>query len=127
MTIGEVAVLLAAVSLAAAGQLMLKHGMNEAKAASKQPGGSLLAAAGSSPWVIAGLVVFAGSAVAWLLTLSRVPLSTAYPFNALGFLAILAASVVVLHERVNAWTWVGTAMVVSGLVIVVVTAAGQGS
>ena len=66
-----------------------------------------------------GLVVFGVSAIAWLATLSRVPLSVAYPFNALGYLGILAASVLVLHERANVWTWVGSLLVVSGLIMVV--------
>jgi multidrug transporter EmrE-like cation transporter len=48
-----------------------------------------------------------------------VPLSVAYPFNALGYLGILTASVVVLHERANVWTWAGTLLVMSGLIIVV--------
>lgn len=38
----------------------------------------------------------------------------AYPFNALGYLVILAASVLVLHERANVLTWVGSLLVVSG-------------
>jgi multidrug transporter EmrE-like cation transporter len=43
----------------------------------------------------------------------------AYPFNAVGYLGILAASVVVLGERANVWTVVGSAMVVTGLIVVV--------
>jgi drug/metabolite transporter (DMT)-like permease len=43
----------------------------------------------------------------------------AYPFNALGYLAILAASVLVLHERANLWTVLGSVMVVCGLIVVV--------
>jgi drug/metabolite transporter (DMT)-like permease len=125
MTIGNIGVLLVAVGLAAIGQLVLKHGMTEAQKSSALAGRSLVSAAAFSPWVIGGLVIFAASAVAWLLTLSRVPLSTAYPFNALGYLVILAASSVVLHERTNAWTWMGTTMVVTGLVVVVLTAPGQ--
>jgi drug/metabolite transporter (DMT)-like permease len=65
--------------------------------------------------------VFAVSAVAWLATLSRVPLSIAYPFNALGFLAILTGSAAVLGERTNLWTWLGTSFVVAGLIVVVAT------
>jgi drug/metabolite transporter (DMT)-like permease len=53
--------------------------------------------------------------------LSRVPLSIAYPFNALGYLGILTASILVLHERANLWTWAGSLLVVSGLIIVVLT------
>jgi drug/metabolite transporter (DMT)-like permease len=50
-----------------------------------------------------------------------VPLSVAYPFNALGYLVILTASILILHERANLLTWAGSLLVVSGLVIVVLS------
>jgi drug/metabolite transporter (DMT)-like permease len=121
LTIGNLALLLFAVGSAAAGQVMLKHGMQVATARVADTRGSLAIAAATSPWVLLGLMVFAVSAVAWLATLSRVPLSVAYPFNALGYLGILTASVLVLHERANVWTWAGSLLVVSGLIIVVLT------
>jgi undecaprenyl phosphate-alpha-L-ara4N flippase subunit ArnE len=120
-------VLLLAVALAATGQIMLKHGMTQAAALSKHEGKSLALAAGTNLWVICGLAVFGISAVAWLATLSRVPLNIAYPFNALGYLAILAASVIVLHERANVWTALGSAMVVGGLIVVVTLSPAAGS
>lgn len=119
LTIGNLAILLFAVGAAAVGQVMLKHGMQVATARATDTRGSLAVAAATSPWVLLGLVVFAVSAVAWLTALSRVPLSVAYPFNALGYLGILTASVLVLHERANVWTWVGSLLVVSGLIMVV--------
>jgi multidrug transporter EmrE-like cation transporter len=116
---GSLLVLLLAVGLAACGQVLLKHGMSQAAAAAKRDDGSLAVAAATNLWVLTGLVVFAVSALAWLATLSRVPLNIAYPFNAIGYLAILGASVVVLHEKANAWTVVGSVMVVAGLIVVV--------
>jgi multidrug transporter EmrE-like cation transporter len=113
------ALLLFAVGTAAVGQVMLKHGMQVATARAAHSGGSLVASAATSPWVLLGLVVFGVSAIAWLAALSRVPLSVAYPFNALGYLGILTASVLVLHERANVLTWAGSLLVVSGLIIVV--------
>ena len=121
MTVTSLALLLFSVATAACGQLLLKHGMQVAVARSAATRGSLTMAAATSPWVLLGLVVFAVSATTWLAALARVPLSVAYPFNALGYLAILTVSVVVLHERASIWTWVGTLMVVSGLIIVVLT------
>lgn len=121
MTITSVALLLFSVASAATGQVMLKHGMQIATARAAHSGGSLALRAATSPWVLLGLVVFGISAVAWLAALSRVPLSVAYPFNALGYLVILTASVVVLHERANALTWLGSLLVVSGLLVVVLT------
>jgi drug/metabolite transporter (DMT)-like permease len=125
MTLGNVGILLFAVALAATGQLVLKNGMNLAKTRASDEGRSLVLMAVTSPWIIGGLLIFGVSSVAWLTTLSRVPLSIAYPFNALGYVAILAASSVLLHEKTNVWTWAGTALVVSGLIVVVTTAPGS--
>lgn len=119
MTIENLVLLVFAVAAAATGQVMLKHGMRIASARAASTHGSLAIAAATSPWVLLGLAVFGISAVAWLAVLSRVPLNVAYPFNALGYLVILTASIFVLHERANIWTWAGTLLVVSGLVIVV--------
>jgi multidrug transporter EmrE-like cation transporter len=121
MTIASAGLLLFAVVAAATGQVILKHGMQVASSRAAQSGGSLALRAATSPWVLLGLVVFGISAVAWLAALSRVPLSVAYPFNALGYLVILTASIVILHERANVLTWVGTVLVVSGLLIVVLS------
>lgn len=122
MSLANIGVLLVAIALAATGQLILKTGMNRAKVTSAETGRSMVVSAISSPWILGGLVIFGLSAIAWLVTLSRVPLSVAYPFNALSFVVILVASSVILHERTNVWTWAGTALVVGGLIVVVTTA-----
>jgi multidrug transporter EmrE-like cation transporter len=119
LTISSVALLLFAVATAAIGQVMLKHGMQIATSRAATYGGALAVRAATSPWVLLGLVVFGISAIAWLATLSRVPLSVAYPFNALGYMGILTASIFILHERASMQTWVGTILVVSGLITVV--------
>jgi multidrug transporter EmrE-like cation transporter len=121
LTIASIGLLLFAVATAATGQVMLKHGMQIATARAHDSSGSLALRAATSPWVLLGLVVFGVSAIAWLAALSKVPLSVAYPFNALGYLVILIASILVLHERANVMTWVGSLLVVSGLLIVVLT------
>jgi drug/metabolite transporter (DMT)-like permease len=121
MTAASLTLLLFSVISAATGQVMLKHGMQVATARVSHDGGSLVLRAATSPWVLLGLVVFGVSAIAWLATLSRLPLSVAYPFNALGYLVILSVSVLFLHERANLLTWLGSLMVVSGLLIVVLT------
>lgn len=124
LTIGNVALVVFAVALAAVGQVMLKHGMQVATSRAAQTRGSLVVSAATSPWVLIGLVVFAVSAVVWLSALARVPLNVAYPFNALGYLGILAASVLVLHERANIMTWAGSLLVVAGLIVVVLSRPG---
>jgi drug/metabolite transporter (DMT)-like permease len=100
--------------------------MMRSAASAKERGTSLAVNAMGSGWIWLGLVLFGISALAWLLTLSRVPLNIAYPFNALGYLAILAASVLVLHEKANAWTVLGSVMIVGGLVVVVTMSPSHG-
>lgn len=119
--IANIGLVLFSVVAAAGGQLLLKQGMQAATARAGASGRSLPAAAVTTPWVWLGLAVFGISAVVWLAVLSRVPLSLAYPFNALGYLVILTASILVLHERASLVTWLGTALVVTGLVLVVLS------
>lgn len=121
MTMASIGLLLFAVLSAATGQLLLKHGMQVATARAHATGGSLVIQAATSPLILGGLVVFAISAVAWLATLAKVPLSVAYPFNALSYLIILTASAILLHERTNLLTWAGSVVVVTGLLIVVLS------
>jgi drug/metabolite transporter (DMT)-like permease len=121
MPISSLALLIPAVIAAACGQLMMKYGMQVATTRAHHEGRSLMFAAAASPWVLGGLAVFAVSVMAWLAVLSRVPLSVAYPFNALSYLCILTASIVILHERVSLLTWVGSLLVVSGLLVVVLS------
>jgi len=121
MNITSIGLVLFSVLAAATGQVMLKHGMQIATTRAHDSGGSLVIHAITTPWVLLGLVVFGISAVAWLATLARVPLSVAYPFNAVGYLVILTASIIVLHERATLLTWAGSLLVVSGLIIVVLS------
>ena len=101
--------------MAASAQVILKHGMTLSAASSKEHDTSLAQSALGNGWVWLRLALFGISALPWMLTLSRVPLNIAYPFNALGYLAILAASVLVLHEKptpglcsVRAWWSAGS-------------------
>ncbi|MFD7867405.1 hypothetical protein [Streptomyces sp. NPDC057682] len=122
MTLSSLLLLLFAVFSSAGGQIMLKHGMRSAATAAGRDGTSVALRAATTPWVVIGLVVFAVSALAWMSTLATVPLSLAYPFNALGYLLIVGAGATVLHERTSMWTWGGSLLVVVGLITVM---AGQ--
>jgi drug/metabolite transporter (DMT)-like permease len=67
-------------------------------------------------WV--GLGIFAISAVLWLFALSRASLSFAYPFAALGYVIIVAASILFLDEHVPPLGWAGVACIVVGILLV---------
>jgi drug/metabolite transporter (DMT)-like permease len=116
--------LLFSVGASASAQLLLRHGMRLVAAQGGERGGSTVLRAMTCPWVLLGLGVFGLAALTWMATLARVPLSLAYPFNALGYLVIVGCSAWLLHERISPWTWAGSGLVVLGLIAVV---AGQPS
>ena len=118
MTIG---LILVSVTFAAIAQVTLKMGMNHVTDAN----GGQLALSGESlkqilttllVWV--GLGIFAISAVLWLFALSRASLSFAYPFAALGYVIIVAASILFLDEHVPLLGWAGVACIVVGILLV---------
>ena len=71
-----------------------------------------------SPWVLAGLAVYAVEFVVWFAALSLAPLSLAFPFAALSYCGVVVASRYVLHERVSARRWFGTVAVAAGVALV---------
>jgi multidrug transporter EmrE-like cation transporter len=72
----------------------------------------------TSPVVWGGLMLFGVSAVIWIFALSRVDLSFAYPFAALGYVIIVLASFTVLHESVPPLRWAGVALIIAGILLV---------
>ncbi len=115
-------ILFASIALATGGQLLLKAGMNRVGTIS-----DIAAAGGLVPlvlrvfttWqVILGLAVFGLSAVFWLVTLSRVPLSTAYPAVSLSYVLILAFSVIALGERPSVAVWTGALLIMLGITLI---------
>lgn len=119
-----IGLILISVLLAGAAQITLKIGVNRVTDVN---GGALQLSGASlksllTSWVVwAGLVLFGFSAVVWLFALSRVSLSFAYPFAALGYVLIIAFSILVLHEHVPPLRWLGVACIVVGIVLVAQT------
>lgn len=62
--------------------------------------------------------MFGISAVFWLIVLSHVPLSVAYPVVGLSYVIIVAFSRLVLHEHVPTLRWLGVVVVAMGIAIV---------
>lgn len=112
---------LCSVSLATGGQLLLKAGMSRVGFIGSDrlanPVGLLFQML--KTWQVpVGLVVFFVSAGFWLLVLSRVPLSFAYPFVGLTYILITLFGKFVLHESVPGLRWAGLALIIAGILIV---------
>ncbi|MFN2490204.1 MAG: EamA family transporter [Actinomycetota bacterium] len=113
--------LIVSVGFAVVGQLTLKSAMNRVGRIGQQemsaPGETILRAV-KEPRLWVGLALFGVSALFWLVVLSRVPLSVAYPFVGLSYIAIVASARLFLHEHVPLLRWIGVVVVALGIAIV---------
>lgn len=70
-----------------------------------------------NPLIFFGLALYAVGAFLWIIVLSRVPLSFAYPFTALNFVLVTTGSAVFLREHVPANRIAGVALIVLGVLV----------
>ncbi len=116
-----IGVIVLSVVLAAAAQLTLKYGMTRAGEIKsehiQEPVQTVLRVA-RQPAVWGGLILFGVSAVFWLIVLSRVSLSFAYPFAALTYVLILLFDRFILKSDVSGLRWVGVFLIISGIVFI---------
>jgi multidrug transporter EmrE-like cation transporter len=71
-----------------------------------------------SPLLIAGLMLYGVGALSWIMVLSRLNLSYAYPFLALNFVLIALVSRLVLGETIPLMRWVGILLICSGIIAI---------
>lgn len=113
--------LVTSVSLAVAGQITLKKAMEKVgrigTAEVSAPIETVKKVA-AEPLLWIGLFLFGVSAVFWLVVLSHVPLSVAYPVVGLSYVLIVGLSRFVLHESVPTMRWLGVLVVAIGIGIV---------
>ncbi|MFP5299463.1 MAG: hypothetical protein ACLGHL_10795, partial [Actinomycetota bacterium] len=62
--------------------------------------------------------LFGISALFWLVVLSRVPLSVAYPIVGVSYILIVLLGRFVLHETVPTMRWIGVFVVATGIAII---------
>ena len=111
---------LTGVLLNAAAQLLLKAGTNRIgefafSLDNVVPIGLKVA---SSPFVLGGLACYAVSVVVWILALSRVPVSIAYPMLSIGYIVNAVAAWMLFGESLAAQKLVGIGFIVVGVWLV---------
>lgn len=114
MNLTAFALVLTGVLLNAVAQLALKASVRDGgeialELSNAVPTALQLAA---QPWLWLGLVCYAVSVVVWLLALSRVEVSIAYPMLSLGYVV----------NALAAWSWLGESMTpgkVAGIGIII--------
>jgi len=112
--------LMAGVLLNAAAQLFLKAGTNRIgefafSLDNVMPIGMRIA---SSPFILGGMACYAVSLVVWILGLSRVPVSIAYPMLSVGYIVNAFLAYILFGESITAQKLVGIGFIVVGVFLV---------
>ncbi|GBR75456.1 transporter EamA family [Candidatus Termititenax persephonae] len=72
----------------------------------------------TNPWVLAGFIFYFVSSLFWMIVLSRVDLSFAYPLLSLGYAVVLLASFFFFREPVSAVRWLGVLVIMLGVTLI---------
>ena len=120
MTLTSFSLILTGVLLNAAAQLLLKAGTTkvgtfEFSAANIVPIGTQLAL---QPHILAGLGCYVVSVVVWIMALSRVPVSIAYPMLSIGYIVNAIAAYYLFGESITAQKVIGIGFIVIGVWLV---------
>jgi len=120
MSVQSFALVLIGVLLNAAAQLLLKAGTNsvgrfEFAASNLLPVGLRLA---TEPHIAAGIGCYVVSVVVWILALSRVEVSIAYPMLSIGYAVNALAAYYLLGEAVTPMRLLGIGIIVLGVFLV---------
>jgi multidrug transporter EmrE-like cation transporter len=126
MQIQLVLLILISVFLSSGSQVLLKFGMTAPTIRGVLANASeplqIAIAILSSPSVMLGLTCFALSAVVWLFVLSKIQLSTAYPFVALGVAVTVVAGRLLFDEPISIPKLLGVMLIIAGVSTVAVSA-----
>ncbi len=120
MDTSTVMLILIATVIGVIGQMMLKQGMTAmgplALSVESTPG--IIWRIVTSPMVIGGLLVYGAGTFFWLVTLSRIELSVAYPFVSLNHVIIFLLAWLVLREAVSPMRAAGVLVICIGMILV---------
>ena len=108
------------VFLNAVAQLLLKAGTN-AVGAFEFSGNNLLPVGwklATQPYIMGGLACYVVSVVVWIMALSRVEVSIAYPMLSVGYVLNAAAAWYLFGEAVTLTRMVGMGVIILGVFIV---------
>ena len=105
------------VMLNAVAQLALKQGMRKIGYFDFrfESFGPVLMAVIASPYVLTGLACYLFSVAVWLLVLSRVEVSFAYPLLSIGYIVTAFAALLFWNESISATRWAGIMVICLGV------------
>ncbi len=112
------------ITIAAAGQLILKIGMNNIGMIDLKKTGIInyFIKILQSPVVLIGLLFYGASALLWLIVLSKEELSFVYPLVAFSYVITVILSMFILKEAMPLLRWLGLLVICLGIFLIAKTA-----
>jgi drug/metabolite transporter (DMT)-like permease len=112
--------ILISIALSVTGQLFMKTGMNNYQMGEINLMNSIpvFLKIMFRPLVFIGFACFLASSFFWLLALSKVPLSFAYPLVSISYILILFFSWLLFKEHISMIRWLGAAVIIFGVYLI---------
>lgn len=70
-----------------------------------------------NPWIMAGLASAVIAAFAWILAMTKLPISVAYPMMSLTYPLVMGLSWILLGESLSVWRVAGAAFILAGVAL----------
>ena len=121
MSPNSIMLILISIIFTSGSQIILKFGMMSGSvqvALASRKTSEIALAIISSPFIMGGLFCFGLSAIIWLFVLSKVPLSSAYPFVALGIFATTIFGHFMFNEPITTLKAAGLFLVLTGILLI---------
>lgn len=117
--LNNIAIIILSILMSSTAHVLLKKGMMTHALGTVSSDGifGLVWAVGTNLWVMGGMLLHVSALVVWLWALSKVDISFAYPFLALGYVLVSAMAWFWLGEELSPMKILGMGIIVVGILV----------
>jgi len=119
MFVSNIVIILLSILMSSTAHIFLKKGMmvHAQNAETQHEIVRLVWSIGTNPWVMGGMFLHVSALVVWLWALSKVDISFAYPFIALGYVLVSAMAWIWLGEAISSMRMLGMVIIILGIFV----------
>lgn len=110
--------ILVCVAIGVLGQLLLKKGVTDIGELNLTTTPFKIIKVLLNPFVFFGFLSYGLSSILWLIVISKVPLSYAYPMISLSYILVVFLSSVLYKENINLIRWGGVILISLGVILI---------
>jgi len=117
MSIINLIIVLVGVTLNAIGQLFLKSGADQIGVISLKSNLDNIISAAMNLYILAGLICYILSVIVWIIALSRVQVSIAYPMLSFGYVLVTILAWLIFNEPISALKLAALGIIILGIIL----------